>query len=55
MVGIALGIVGAMATWGITPAWFNILLLVFGLPCVWLGAKLRIGRSPNPGRDRRTA
>jgi len=41
IVGIVLGVLGAVATWGITPAWFNVLLLVIGLPCVLLGAKLR--------------
>lgn len=48
VVGIVLGVV---ATWGITPAWFNVLLVVLGLPCVWLGAKPKIGRSPSPGRN----
>jgi len=43
IVGIALGVLGAIATWGITSAWFNVSLLVLGLPCVWLGAKLRAG------------
>lgn len=43
LVGIVLGILGAIATWGITPAWFNVLLIVIGLPCVWLGARLRTG------------
>lgn len=55
IVGIVLGVLGAVATWGMTPAWFNILLLVLGPPCVWLGAMLRIGRPPNPGRNRRAA
>lgn len=40
-VGIVLGVLGAIATWGITPAWFTISLLALGLPCVWLGGRLR--------------
>src|SRR5918995_995428 len=41
VVGIALGILGATATWGMTPAWFSISLVILGLPCVWLGGKLK--------------
>jgi hypothetical protein len=51
IVGIVLGVLGALATWRITPAWFNVLLIVLGPPCAWLGAKVKIGRSPNPGRN----
>jgi|SRR5215211_6619897 len=43
IVGIALGILGAIATWGVTPAWFSISLVILGLPCVWLGGKLKTG------------
>jgi hypothetical protein len=55
IVGIVLGVLGAVAAWGIAPAWFNVLLMVLGLPCAWLGAKLRIGRSSDPDRNRLTA
>lgn len=41
--GIAFGILGAIATRDITPAWFSISLIVLGLPCVWLGGRLRTG------------
>jgi hypothetical protein len=41
IVGIALGIAAAIATWGITPAWFSISLVILALPCVWLGGKLK--------------
>jgi hypothetical protein len=40
IIGMALGILGAIASWGITPAWFSISLILLGLPCVWLGGKL---------------
>ena len=46
IIGMALGVLGAAATWGITPAWFSILLVVLGLPCVWLGAKIRTANRP---------
>jgi hypothetical protein len=42
IIGIVLGILGAISTWGTTPAWFSIALIILGLPCVWLGAKLRM-------------
>jgi hypothetical protein len=41
IVGVVLSLLGAIATWGITPAWFSISLIVLALPCVWLGGKLR--------------
>ena len=41
IVGIVLGILGAVATWGMTSAWFSISLVILGLPCVWLGGKLK--------------
>jgi hypothetical protein len=34
IVGIVLGILGAVATWGMTPAWFSISIVILGLPCV---------------------
>jgi hypothetical protein len=46
IIGMALGVLGAAATWGITPAWFSILLMVLGLPCVWLGAMIRTANRP---------
>jgi hypothetical protein len=41
MIGVVVGILGAVAARGITPAWFSILLVLLGLPSVWLGGKLR--------------
>lgn len=43
-IGILLGVAGAAAAWGVAPAWFSITLIVLGLPCVWLGGKLRMSR-----------
>ncbi|MGH3738559.1 MAG: hypothetical protein ACRDT6_23585 [Micromonosporaceae bacterium] len=42
IIGIIMGTIGAAVAWNITPAWFSIGLVVLGLPCVWLGGKLRI-------------
>jgi hypothetical protein len=41
MIGVVVGILGAVAARGITPAWFSIVLVLLGLPSVWLGGKLR--------------
>lgn len=41
MIGVVLGILGAVAAWGIAPTWFSTLLVLLGLPSVWLGGKLR--------------
>jgi hypothetical protein len=54
IVGMVLGVLGAAATWGITPAWFNILLIVLGLPCALLGARARSRPLPRHERGRRT-
>jgi hypothetical protein len=40
LVGTALGIVGAVATWGLSPPWYPLALVVLGLPCVLAGGKL---------------
>ena len=45
ILGVVLSTLGAIAAWGITPAWFSISLIALALPCVWLGAKLRTRRS----------
>ncbi|HYV86175.1 MAG TPA: hypothetical protein VFB49_09705 [Patescibacteria group bacterium] len=46
-VGVALGLVGVVATWnlGLGPRWYPIALVVLALPQCWAGAKLYgIGR-----------
>ncbi len=44
VVGLALSIVGAMATWGrgpaFGPAWYPLALVLTALPCAWLGGVL---------------
>ncbi len=56
VIGTALGILGAVATWGVTPAWFSVLLILQGLPCVWLGQRLRsrARRRSSSSRTRRS-
>ena len=43
VVGLALSILGAVATWnsGFGPRWYPIALVVTALPCAWVGGKLR--------------
>lgn len=44
-VGLALSIVGLVATWNagpeLGPRWYPIALVVTALPCAWLGGRLR--------------
>src|SRR5262249_26849716 len=47
VVGLALSIVGAVATWnrgpGFGPHWYPLALVAIAIPCAWLGGKLRVG------------
>lgn len=49
MVGLILGIVGAVATWNAGPEygakWYPLALIASSLPCAWIGAKLHLQRS----------
>ena len=40
IIGTVFGILGAIAAWGIAPAWFLILITLLGFPAVWSGGKL---------------
>jgi hypothetical protein len=42
IIGTTLGILGAMATWGLSPPWFLISQILLGIPCVWIGGQLRL-------------
>jgi hypothetical protein len=42
LIGTVLGIAGAIAAWGVAPAWFLILIVLLGLPAVWVGGKWRL-------------
>lgn len=55
VVGLAVSIAGAVATWNAGPAfgphWYPVALIVSALPCAWAGGKLRVmqlGASPAP-------
>ena len=43
LIGTIMGIAGAIVLipLNLGPAWYPIALVVLGLPCVWLGGKLR--------------
>ncbi len=48
VVGLAVSIVGAVATWNSGPAfgphWYNLALVATAMPCAWLGGKLGGGK-----------
>jgi len=48
LIGMVLGILGAIAAWGVAPPWFLIMITVLGLPAVWLGGKLKTMKKHNP-------
>lgn len=43
VIGMAIGTIGAVATWNkdLGPHWYPIALVVEGIPCAWVGAKIR--------------
>jgi len=42
-IGMILGTVGAVVTWNkdLGPHWYPLALIVTGIPCAWIGAKIR--------------
>lgn len=42
-IGMLLGTVGAIATWNkdLGPHWYPVVLVIVGIPCAWIGAKIR--------------
>lgn len=51
VVGLVLGGLGAVAAWEMSPAWFLVLVAVFGPPCAWAGGRLeRALHGPRPIR-----
>jgi hypothetical protein len=36
-VGLAVSITGAVAMWGVGPAWYPLALVVLAVPCAWAG------------------
>lgn len=40
-IGLALSTAGAIAMWGVGPAWYPIALAVVALPAAWLGGQLQ--------------
>ena len=43
VIGMVLGTVGTIVTWNkdLGPHWYSIALVVEGIPCAWIGAKIR--------------
>jgi hypothetical protein len=42
IIGLAACISGALAMWGVGPAWYPIALVVLAIPCAWAGGRLRV-------------
>ncbi|MBX4196918.1 hypothetical protein KW805_05010 [Candidatus Pacearchaeota archaeon] len=42
IIGVVVTILGTLANWDKSAAWYPILLIVITLPCTWLGGKLRV-------------
>lgn len=40
-IGLVLGILGAIAMWHEPPHWYPVALILLGMPCAWLGGKLK--------------
>jgi hypothetical protein len=42
-IGIIIGTAGAVATWNkdLGPHWYSLVLIIEGIPCAWIGAKIR--------------
>jgi len=41
IIGIIAATLGAIAGWNLSQHWYPIALIITGLPCTWLGAKLK--------------
>jgi len=41
IIGVIAGTLGAIAGWNLSHHWYPIALLIFALPCTWLGGKLK--------------
>jgi hypothetical protein len=43
VIGMILGTIGAVVTWNkdLGPHWYPLALVVTGIPCAWIGAKIR--------------
>jgi hypothetical protein len=43
-IGLAMGIIGAIAMWNQPPHWYPITLIITALPCAWLGGQIFINK-----------
>jgi len=48
VIGMIIGSAGAIATWNkdLGPHWYSVALVVEGIPCAWIGAKIRGDAKP---------
>ncbi len=44
-IGVILSTMGLIFMWDKSPAWYPVALVVFALPCAWLGGKLKTWRT----------
>jgi len=44
-IGFAIGVVGAVATWGIWQSWYSLAIIAVTLPSGWLGARIAQARN----------
>lgn len=49
-IGMVLGALGAVATWhkDLGPHWYPLALVIEGIPCAWIGAKIRLSQTSHP-------
>lgn len=48
LIGMTLGTIGAAATWSkdLGPHWYPLALIATGIPCAWIGARIRLAQIP---------
>jgi hypothetical protein len=49
-IGMILGTLGAVATWNkdLGPHWYSLVLVLEGIPCAWVGARIRLMQLSHP-------
>ncbi len=50
IIGMFIGTVGAVATWNkdLGPHWYPVALVLTGIPCAWIGGRIRESQISNP-------
>ena len=49
-IGIIIGTSGAIATWNkdLGPHWYSLVLVIEGIPCAWIGARIWVAQNSRP-------